>query len=138
MATNEVRAEQRGEIVAIPRSTWKAITWAASVAALGIAGFVWGSGNKINYVNGEVKNALYRIEQLESFATVGKRFTRLDGNNLEKRIDKIEKICESHRGEKAHREQIQLNREILWRIDKLEKQAHSSGSLDYFKNGNMK
>ena len=138
MAGTEEQEERRGDTVAIPRSTWKAITWAASVAALGIAGFVWGSGTKIDDVKSDVKNALYRIEHLEDFATAGKRFTRDDGNSLEKRIDKVEKNCELHREEKAHREQVQLNREILWRIDKLERQSHSSGSLDYLQGGKMK
>ena len=40
---------------------------------------------------------------------------------LEKKIDSVERHCEEHSGQAAHREQKQLNREILWRLEKLER-----------------
>ena len=42
-------------------------------------------------------------------------------DDLRDEIRELERHIEQHSGRSAHREQMQLNREILWRLEKLEK-----------------
>ena len=42
-------------------------------------------------------------------------------DDLRDEIRELERHIEQHSGRSAHREQMQLNREIIWRLEKLEK-----------------
>ena len=80
---------------------------------MAVGGYVWDSGTKINAL-------LKDMEHIEEFAKVGDRFTSKDGEKMERRIERLEHVCESHRVTPGHREQVQLNREIIRRLEKLE------------------
>lgn len=132
MADNEAQQERRSDTVAIPRSTFKAASWVASLAFTGVAYFVWNSGSAVHDVDAELNILELRVDTLEGFARAGGRFTEADGQKLETRVDKmaeklerhiknIEEKIDGHKDLQAHREQTQLNREIFWRLQKLEK-----------------
>jgi len=126
MAADEVQQERRSDTVALPRSTFKAATWLASLAFTGVAYFVWNSGTAVHDVDAELTVLELRISTLEDFAKAGGRFTKSDGDKLDRRIDRIADEVSKHNGESAHREQQQLNREIFWRLEKLEKPGSDS------------
>ena len=121
MAGDETQQERRSDTVALPRSTFKAATWLASLAFTGVAYFVWNSGTAVHDVDAELTVLELRVATLEDFAKAGGRFTKSDGDKLDRRIDRIADEFGRHAVEKAHREQAQLNREIFWRLEKLEK-----------------
>ena len=121
MAGNETQQERRSDTVALPRSTFKAATWLASLAFTGVAYFVWDSGTAVHDVDAEMTVLELRVKTLEDFARAGGRFTKSDGDKLDRRIDRVMDEVSKHNGESAHREQQQLNREIFWRLEKLEK-----------------
>lgn len=123
-----LQEERRSDSVAISRQTFKAITWVASLAFSGVAWFVWDSGSTVRDVRAEMNIIELRVQTLEGFARAGDRFTAYDGRKLEQKIEKIEKTFDSHIDLSAHREQKQLNREIFWRIQKLEKPNTDNGN----------
>lgn len=131
MAGDEVQQERRADTVALPRSTVKVAAFLAAAAFMAISSFVWDSGTKINDLTLSLEEATHevrlvlenvtaRVTYLEDFAKAGGRFTSKDGDKFEKRLEKLESYIEKHNIQPAHREQAQLNREILWRIEKLE------------------
>jgi len=112
--------EKRADTVAVSRSTVKAITWVASSALMAISWFVWDSGTKVDNVMSALAVLELRVQHLEGFANSGPRFTSRDGDEIKEEIREVKGNCAKHKDLSAHREQAQLNREIFWRIEKLE------------------
>lgn len=128
MAADTNQEERRADTVAIPRQTVKVATWIASIAFVASATFVWNSGTEVHAIRADLKIISLRIDRLEAFGPErGERFTAEMGDKLEQKIEKIAEECDRHKGTSAHREQSQLNREIFWRIKKLEKPNSDNG-----------
>ena len=135
MADNQ--EEKRLDTVAISRSTVKAVTWLSSLAFVAVAGFIWDIGSQVDSVNSDHIVMDLRVGHLEDFGPKsGNRFTAAEGESLRDEIATVRRSCEKHREIKAHREQEQLNREIFWRIEKLEVLG-SDATRFKFQNGDM-
>jgi hypothetical protein len=131
MAQDEAQQERRRDSVAIPRTTVKAASWLASISFMGVSAFIWNLGAEMDVLTRQVNVLELRVKVLEDFADDGGRFTETDGKKMERRIERMEQVCSDHRDLTAHREQKQLNKEIFWRLEKLEKPGSDNGTGAY-------